>query len=212
MVYKLMVVKVFAACDSKYFNEHGRAYIASAKSVGYDPTVLILNPTEDLIGLPNTEVRYSTRNDKTYYACSRFLWGCQFLPEEGMFITDIDCFFLKKVPPVLESIGLFLREYERFQRMKVAAGLVWLSGDKRSQEFLEAVSKNILKRDQYWYTDQLALYEEYKNVDYPVHCFRKRHMDWDFNEDSFMWTGKGNRKYKNLQYLARKQEIENGLL
>ena len=61
-----------------------------------------------------------------------------------------------------------------------------------------------------WYADQIALYSSYQELKDKVSCFKFNisHMDWEFSESSYIWTGKGNRKYKNKKYLKRKEELE----
>lgn len=203
-------MNVFASCDSVYFLEHSDAFINSALQAGYTPKILVINPTREIKNLNNPYVQYNYSNlqTKSFYASNRFLTGSNFLTEEGLLITDIDCFFLRKMPTIKESVGLFLRPYERSEQMKVAAGIVWLSGDAASRNFIQAVAENIYARKDAWYVDQLALYDEYKKLNTPVFRFQKYHMDWTFQEDSFMWTGKGNRKYKDVIYLERKKVYE----
>lgn len=202
-------MKVFASCDSTYFSQHSAEFIESSLLVGYEPLVLVINPTEEIKALdsPYVQYQYSDKTSKAFYASNRFLTASSFLTEEGLLITDIDCFFLKRMLPIKESIGLFLRPYEKHQEMKIAAGIVWLSGDSISRTFIDSVAQNISNRPELWYVDQLSLLEEYTKLEIPVFEFKERHMDWNFREDSFMWTGKGNRKYKNIKYLKKKKSF-----
>lgn len=208
-------MNVLASCDSIYFLEHYKAFYSSCVSVGYIPHIVIINPTEEVKSISKNlkNISYMTYDSpsKTLYAINRFIIAEEFIGDEGVLITDIDCFFNKKLPEIKEDIGLFLREYENFEGMKVAAGIVWFGPTISGKKFAKLLKEKIMKKPWKWYVDQISLYETYKEVkqNTSVFTFNSKYMDWEFTEDSYMWTGKGPRKYKNLTYLNRKRELEN---
>lgn len=208
-------MKVLASCDSIYFIEHYKAFYFSAKNVGYTPNIVVINPTEEVRRIGDTldNISYITHRspDKVYYSINRFMIAHSFIKDEGILITDIDCFFNKKLPEIKEDVGLFLREYEKFPGMKVAAGIVWINNTSNGLLFAEKLKNQINEKPKNWFVDQYALYEVYLNLkdSLSVFPFDKKHMDWEFTNTSYMWTGKGDRKYKNKEYLQRKREIEN---
>ena len=61
-----------------------------------------------------------------------------------------------------------------------------------------------------WFSDQVALYRAYKEIlesNLIIHKFSPEEMDWEFNENSCIWTAKGDRKV-NSKYLAEKKKYE----
>lgn len=203
---------VFASCDSKYLLEHGRAFIVSAYKVGFWAYINIINPTKEafklLDSLPCTySIEYTINPTKTYYACSRFH---SFPVVEELLICDIDCFFNKPFDPPKEDVGLFLRENEN-EMMKVATGIVWYRDTDKGIEFSNEASINISKEPQEWFADQRGMYKTYLQFKDKIDFFRfdNKYMDWEFTKDSYMWTGKGPRKYRNKLYLEKKREYEN---
>lgn len=211
-------MNVLASCDSIYFMEHYKAFYFSAKNVGYTPNIVVINPTEEVrrIGdsLDNISYIIDKNPGKVNYSINRFMIADSFIQDDGILITDIDCFFNKKLPEIKEDIGLFLREYEKFPGMKVAAGIVWINNTSNGILFAKKLKSQINKKPKNWFVDQYALYEVYLNLkdSLSVFTFHKQHMDWEFTDMSYMWTGKGDRKYKNKEYLRRKREIENEVL
>lgn len=204
-------MRVLASCDSKYFLDHHKAFYRSAVDCGYIPHINVINPTKEVLKtyVPNLRVTYGP-DVKVFYAINRFLIADKYISDEGILITDIDCFFNKPMPRIEEDVGLFLREYESFPGMKVAAGIMWINRTPAAKEYITRVANNIKNRPQEWYVDQLAIYEEYINMKdkMSTFVFDNTHMDWEYNNDSYMWTGKGSRKYTNSTYLGKKKQLE----
>lgn len=208
-------MNVFASCDSKYFLEHARAFYNSAKASGYRPIIEVVNPCKKSLALAETmEDVFFSDNLKLNGAglCSRRFHSATEVMERygpGLLITDIDCYFNSLIPVPEEFVGLFLRPGNP-EHMAVAAGIVWLDGSRDSVEFMNNVSDKIHFMPSEWYVDQIALvrtYKEWQNKK-KFFCFTNKHMDWEFNEGTFMWTGKGPRKHRNIKYVTRKQEME----
>lgn len=162
--------------------------------------------------------RMDEEEKRTYYACNRFIVAPQILAKaKSLFITDIDCLFMHHVFEPGTDIALFLREalpgtvgWEA-RGTRVAAGAVFYN--KSALPFAIKVRDKILTGELKWFLDQVAIsetYEEEKN-NYTFHQYTPTFLDWEFEEDTFIWTGKGPRKYDNPKYLARKAFFE-GLL
>ena len=62
-----------------------------------------------------------------------------------------------------------------------------------------------------WFVDQVALYEQYIEEGWDKRSdfidFGANVMDWQFLPDSYIWTGKGDRKYNNTTYVNKKVEF-----
>ena len=164
-------MKVLASCDPIYYKEHSDAFINSCKHVGLDPHIEVLSE--------------GTKED---FARNRFLIAEKYLEPDGVLITDIDCYFNKKLPPIKEDVGIFLREYENYPGMKVAAGLLWLNNTINAKTFILDVKDQLLDSREGWYADQIALYSSYNKFkdSMSFFIFNNNHMDWEFNENSYI--------------------------
>lgn len=221
---------VFAACDSAYFMKHAEPFIYSLDAIGKNAHIHVVNPTQDVFALAALlwgttkvsttftfeEIRFENATDehkRTYYASVRFLAAPIFLPYfKKMLITDIDCVFNKEFEYPDEFLGYYPRESLpgtvgwEFEATKLAAGAVYY--DQRAQETAERVVQIFSQLPFIWFIDQMALHSAFKH--WPkevVKQFDSKFMDWEFNEDSIMWTGKGKLKDENEKYLAKKQEF-----
>ena len=198
-------MRVLASCDSNYFLEHHKAFYNSAIKNNYEPYIHIINPSEEVKDIAKNLKNISFEqgeNNKVYFSCNRFLILKNFISPKGILVTDIDCFFNKPMPPIKEDVGIFLREYEPYPGMKVAAGLLWVNDTENSFTFTNRFVHNLKNQKKQWYADQYALYKTYNELKDTISFFYfdNNFMDWEFKDDSYMWTGKGNRKFKNINY------------
>jgi len=223
---------LFASCDSVYFHEHGIPLIASANAARNDIHIHVVNPVEHVFTeihkiahqTPDIMVTFSYENtdltlvdSRTYYASNRFMVAEQVLKyADRVMIIDTDCLVMDHIVfPEGKDLGLYTRDslpgtqgWEQ-RGTKVAAGIVLLTQD--TIPYIQSVSKRVKEHGLRWFVDQVALYEQYiedgwdksdKFID-----FNDGDMDWNFVEGSKIWTGKGERKYKNLTYVNKKIEF-----
>tara|TARA_Y100000310_G_scaffold344546_1_gene457895 strand:- start:8787 stop:9518 length:732 start_codon:yes stop_codon:yes gene_type:complete len=226
---------ILASCDDKYFDEHGPAFIYSCADSGNDCHVHIINPTNENARLMETikknvkdKVLFSVSHDKNLvgadpkddkircqYASSRFHLANNIFKDDpgamSFMLTDIDCVVKKKIEWPGKPIGIFFRPEEQREFMKVAAGMVYLSGSNESRFFINCVCHIINTNPNIWFIDQLALNHVYSAWcrDHPdqdlFHVFTQQDMDWEFTEGTTIWTGKGPRKHNNPTYVAEKR-------
>ncbi len=163
--------------------------------------------------------------ERAFYACVRFLMLDDVVRQEyeinnrNVMVLDIDSIINKKIEISDEyDLGVFLRhnevqgtEYEK-QGMKIAAGMLYVT--PRASEFIETLRTIIAANEIRWFCDQIALFRAYNgNKDMlNVLNFDKQSLDWEFEEDTKIWTGKGKRKTDDPIYTAKKKEIDLGLL
>lgn len=160
---------------------------------------------------------------RVYYACDRFISAYERLQwtstddddadchVNSLVIVDTDCLVLSKFPEPTQSLGLFFREslpgttgWEA-AGTKIAAGLVYVKNNMIGHEFLSRVEELLGSLPVEWFADQVALStaaSEYHQSD--VHRFGPDILDWEFVQNTVIWTGKGERKYKNQTYLEKK--------
>lgn len=221
---------LFASCDSLYFHDHAIPLIASANAAHNDIHIHVVNPVEHVFTeihkcahqTPNINVTFSyERTDlslvdsRTYYASNRFMVAEQILEyADRLMIIDTDCLVMDHIDfPEGKELGLYTRDslpgtagWEQLGT-KVAAGIVLLT--KETIPYIKGVQKRVQSYGLRWFVDQVALFEQYiedgwdksdKFVDFNDHD-----MDWNFVAGSKIWTGKGERKYKNHTYLEAKE-------
>lgn len=218
---------VFAACDSKYFIEHGPAFIYSAADVGLCQHLHIINPSNEALALAGilqatsssrTTYTFEDRDftgwsvdaERTYYACARFLVLPTILRYAGkVLVLDIDGMIMAPIEFPKTPCGYFPREplpgttgWEA-EGTRVAAGAVYL--DSSVAAVATAVADYIKGSEMKWFADQVALSMVFRDVaDEHVTKFDGKFMDWEFTEGTSIWTGKGPRKYENPVYLEQK--------
>lgn len=176
--------------------------------------------------------KYKIDVARTYYAINRFLNAPRLMDEDnandltGILVSDIDSLFMKHIPQPDYDWGLFLREpiegttgWEQ-EGTKVAAGIfyfnheTWWIADYVRQDLIKAWNAG----NHAWFLDQVMLHAAYVGVmkyfEGPqgyipkFHKFTADEMDWEFNEGTTIWTGKGPRKFENAKYLAMKKHFE----
>jgi len=222
---------VFAACDSKYFLEHGQAFVYSANDVGKNTHVHIVNPTDEALSLAvllnattkvgttfsfnDVELNGSAEETRTYYACLRFL----VLPTiirtaKKVLVLDIDGYIMRDFNINDRAVaGYFPREplagttgWEA-EGTRVAAGAVYVA----ELRIAEMIAAEIKKQPLRWFADQIALSRVFSRPELSdfskIAIFDSQFMDWEFKSDTKIWTGKGPRKHDNPKYLEQKRKL-----
>jgi len=222
---------VFAACDSKYFLEHGQAFVYSATDNHFCCHIHIINPSEEALALAGiiratskTRTTYTFEDKdfkdwpadavRTYYACSRFLVLPTILRYAGkVMVLDIDCMVMKPFAFPSTPCGYFPRDplpgttgWEA-EGTRVAAGAVYL--DSAAMDVAVRVAEYIKTSEMKWFADQVALSVIFRKVpDNHITKFDGQFMDWEFIEGTAIWTGKGPRKYNNPKYVSEKESYK----
>ncbi len=223
---------LFAACDSRYFFEHGPAFIYSANDVGSDIHIHIVDPIPEAYSIAavlnsttTVDISYTfsfsnpdldEHQRRTYYACIRFLVLPLLLPHAKKILTlDIDCLIMRAVAFPTTECAYFPRQVADIEGVsgwikegsKVAAGAVYLTD--AALNVADAIAKTINTLELKWYADQIALSAIFDQVPVQfVSHFDESFMDWGFVEGTVIWTGKGPRKYNNEKYLERKKSFD----
>ena len=215
---------IFAACDSKFFEDHAPSLIYSANDIGKDIHIHVCNPTRSVLDIQDklrktTDVNVTfSYNEKiiiedghrktahTYYASLRFLYVHHIIKAaKKVLVTDVDCLFKRNFSWPEEPYGCFPRT-GRPVHESVAAGVVYFT--EESLNTISLLQETIKKSKQEWFADQAALAWYFNEVVVePIKHFDETFMDWRFGKNTIMWTGKGDRKYSNKRYLEAKQSF-----
>jgi len=207
------------ACDVQYFKKYGVNCANSAIKTGTPIHAHVLNPDREcdviLNDLRSDYFSASTSLEldkdkltKEHYCKLRFLILNDLLSVcNKVCAIDTDSIFLKQAMSIFDyDLGIHERNMEPKEFRKVLAGVVLVS--QKCQEFVNLLYQKQKEIEDYWYADQIALYRtivEYKKtdefktikyIDVPLDF-----VDYTFNPNSYIWTGKGDRKNNNRTYL-----------
>lgn len=216
------VKKLCTVCDSVYFKEFAPALINSVEKLNKTKlVVVVINPNKENkkfiqdSNYKNTEFHtiVDDRNHRSFYASARFIFSEVLLSNldvDGLFFIDTDCLVLKEMQFPSSDYALFLRDplpgtvgLEK-EGTNVAAGAVYI--DRKGIEFASAISQSLNEvREDIWFIDQIILWRAHnhfkQNSDLSFEQIDKKYIDWEFVDDSVIWTGKGSRKYSNEKFV-----------
>ena len=126
-------------------------------------------------------------------------------------IVDVDSIFKNDFDWPKTNYGYFPREHDwpfDWPELRVAAGCVYFQ--EEAINTLPKLEEKILSLPQQWYVDQIALSWYFNNIVKEwVTYFDNKFMDYDFKDDTILWTGKGLRKKENAKYIKAKEDYEN---
>jgi hypothetical protein len=137
---------------------------------------------------------------KTYYACVRFVRLSEiFQGTTTAFSADIDAIVRADIPALDTTHDFYIHQITG-KKARFLAGGLWLNPTDGSVTFLHDYAdqlKQSIKKDYiYWGLDQDVLdpiMSKYNYGQLPM-----KYIDWDMNDNSYVWTAKGERKKLSL--------------
>lgn len=121
---------------------------------------------------------------------------------EDLLYVDVDSIVINDIEGIKDFCGCarFLhRPWNAKTKMKVASGVVYVRNSQEGKDFINKWDNYTMQFGvEKWFSDQEALYKTSQEC--VVSDLDKRYIDWEFKKDSFIWTGKGKRKYQNKTY------------
>jgi len=227
---------LLVACDSIYLKEFGPAFVASAHKFKHNVLLFVVNPTEESMEILKKMEDHCTDSDfmwlsqsvdftsfsdmqkRVYYASLRFLVLPDLIEtseiDNRFLVVDIDSIVMKPVPFPDVDLGLctcddwktLAQNPIEVAGMKMSAGIVYATTE--SLDYFKMVKKFIVNQDfQYWFLDQQALNECVPDLTEFFDFKDTMYFDIDFIEDSYIWTGRGPRKYDNETYVKAFDEM-----
>ena len=106
---------------------------------------------------------------------------------------------------------IFRRDEQQDSRTKVLTSVIGINNNVRSLRFIENWKRFMIQdRIIYsWFSDQTYFYKSMlKHPDVKVSPLPALYVDSGFENKSFIWNGKGNRKYKSREYTKEMQSYE----
>lgn len=228
-----MTRTLLASCDETYFVTHATAFILSALNYGEKVWINIVAPKDQhkdlikrygsssyILTCSDGPAKATSDYDRAFFARSRFtkqVLSKVFDVYDEVLILDIDCFLRGPINWTDFSgvdYSLFLRDplngtvgWE-MEGSRVAAGAVYFR--KTSLSFLNVLQNIFEVHKPIWFIDQYCLYQVHKHFEtnqLPLTFCQmpQKYIDWEFNPDTIIITGKG--KIKNSEkYLELREK------
>lgn len=197
-----------------------------------EPTASCLDLVEKMIPLKERGITFSLKVPPngtyarlgTYCACRRFaVAASQLKVHDRVLVIDIDSFVRRPIPDFdAYDLGLWLRPKEPEPGMQCLAGCSMFT--KSTSGLAEIIFRNceregfstyfidqssiwsVFKQSAYAYVPEVASYfidfSKWSDVG-PYGTL----IDWDFRDTSFIWTGKGLRKFTNSLYITEQNRL-----
>jgi capsule polysaccharide export protein KpsC/LpsZ len=226
----------FVSCDGLYFDRFALVLISSIdiNSPGQKIVFHIYNPTENTntnknnaeLFVKSTELEFNEeyvdlnqldeKGKAAFYACNRFVKFFEYFEKHKVsaLFLDVDS-IIKKDLMLLDveyekfDIAIHTRPKKKDSHMKLLAGVIWFDYNERTLEYLKRLSESLDKKNYSWFEDQINIYNLLldKSATLKITHLEKKYIDWEFNDDSFIWVGKGERKDHSVKYLNYSQEL-----
>lgn len=195
-------ITILVMNPSGNFDQLSKEYLTIFKSI----KINLIIENIDLQGI-------NPKNHGTIYSVYRFIFIEKYIsrfPREFLFL-DIDSCIRKDLLLLFNyyqecDVAIHTRPYKKLNNRKLMAGVIYFNGVQNGcRQFLREISKRLKVnfKSLSWYADQLALYDAYKKVRNKINIAHldKKYIDWEFTQDSIIWTAKGDRKEYQNEYL-----------
>ena len=212
------------ACDNNYLLNHGISCLNSAIKTNNNIHCHVLNPKKDtikkiqkmmtesdLISFSTSQETDTNKLNPGYYTNMRFdLIDDLFKYSNKIAIIDTDSIFLKNAMNVFEyDICIHERNLsDPNEKARVLTGFVLIN--KACIKFIETLKKERKAIGVYWFSDQIAVartiikYKECQEFLKIKYCkIPLSYIDYTFQNNSYIWSGKGERKNEDKSYVAK---------
>jgi len=173
---------------------------------------VLLSKEKTLISLD----RHSYSEEQAYSAKIRFLDVFDILNQKDKNILCIDADSLVRgdlngLDNLIDENDILVHMHLNANKLhyRLKAGVIYVKNNKRSKLFFKNVS-DYLKKDKNlitWFSEQIALYNAYNLKVAKVLNLPKSYIDWNFEDDSIIWTAKGDTK-NNKKYILEEKKYE----
>jgi hypothetical protein len=105
------------------------------------------------------------------------------------------------------DVAIRLRLDNRKIKFKLLAGGIYIQHNTTSLSFLRQLAKR-LHHNNRWFADQIALYHSLRRTrGLRISDLNQNYFDWEFEDQSLIWTGKGDRKFSSEKYLSYSEQL-----
>jgi hypothetical protein len=152
------------------------------------------------------DVSIQQRIQRTYFASARFVRLHQLIqPTSQLLAIDVDAIVRSNLPELSNTKDFYIH-YISGRKARYLAGGLYLTGNVCGYNFLkeysDTLTHNIETDNIYWGIDQdvlLNLVPKYHWGELPP-----EYIDWEMQEDGYIWTAKGTRK--DLEIFVREKQ------
>lgn len=222
--------QIFTCCDGIYFQKYGKAFLASVNvnSPGTKVVVHILDPhkgyAEDIerlashlnaidltviIGESGLGVEATPQQKAAFYANHRFVALHEYIAKNPKitFFLDVDSCVRSDLLQLYNQyekcdVAVHTRLERKLESRRLLCGaILFACQNKIVRDLIGDIAKRV-KGNTEWYHDQVSVYRALVAFA-PRLCIAqlaKMFIDWDFDDASVVWTGKGERKDKDAKY------------
>lgn len=229
--------QIFVACDPSYLKEHAVVLAHSLEQNAPNNSLhlhifghnqYVINEIDTLKqDLHSTRVTWSYEqiefNDKNsqaiYCACVRFIRLTQLIHHFKVPILslDADSLVINSLHQLTEEtkscdVALKTRFHMEQIQFKFLTSSVFFMPTENTLQFLNQFSQliwnAIATSKAYWYLDQVSFYQAAQTFpNLVIQDISTKYADWEFDDDSYIWAGKGERKYRSEVYTQKVKQI-----
>ncbi|MEK7990166.1 MAG: hypothetical protein VSS52_004115 [Thiotrichaceae bacterium] len=230
-------IQLFIACDPSYFHEHATvlAYSLDIHSPNHSLHFHIFGDDKNVMDkiqelkkeLKNTFVTWSyegvnfedKNSQAVYCSCVRFIRLTQLISHFKIPILslDADSLIINPINNLNDEmsdadIALRTRLHVEQVQFKFLTSTVFFKPTQATFSFLnyfsQLIANAITTGKAYWYLDQVSFYQAYQNVSgVLIRDISVKYADWEFDDNSCIWAGKGPRKHQNAKYLEVRNKV-----
>jgi SAM-dependent methyltransferase len=230
-------IQLFVACDPSYFHEHAvvLGYSLDMYSPHNSLHFHIFGDDKNVINkiqalkqeLKNTSITWShegvnfgDKNSRAVYcSCVRFIRLTQLIShfKIPMLSLDADSLIVNSITNLNNEIhdadiSLKTRFHAKQVQFKFLTSTVFFKPTQATfsflQHFSQLIANAITTGKAYWYLDQVSFYQAAQAMpNLKIQDISIKYADWEFNDNSCIWAGKGPRKYKNTKYVKMMEKV-----
>jgi hypothetical protein len=186
-------LELFASCASRWQSMPDR----DPELTRYNRTLNAMSKGQD------SDLVY--RMQKTYFACARFIRLAELYQQIPVLALDIDAVVRSAIPALPTDCDFYIHHIMG-KRARYLAGGLWLTAADSCVMFLNMYAEELrswFENDYvYWGLDQDLLdpiVPKFNHRQLPI-----EYIDWNMQEQSYIWTAKGTRK--NLPVFINAQQ------
>lgn len=132
---------------------------------------------------------------------------------DNILYIDADSIVLKSLDNLFKQISendlcAYYCDKKKFYKngFRIRTGVLGIKNTKIMTEFMKYYSENINLFE--WFSDQDNLQNTFIKFKNKITFLNLgiEYIDWKFDDNSFIWTGKGDLKYKSIKYLDKEKK------
>ena len=214
-------IVIFTACTDNYLNRAISLYNSlnkHNKNIHFHITLININKDNyfennknDLLTINYDNVNYKDEALRVYASCLRAkIFPTLIKQYDYVFWMDADTIIRKNLYNMFKILlknDITLYKNEKIRKDTIdriglyKTGIIGVKRNKKIIHFTELWRDMIFKKDineLKWFEDQKSISYLLKTLELKIYNLPINFIDWNFNNDSHIWVGKGERKNKTI--------------